>query len=204
MSHDPDLLNKFGKVRISDRQVDELVGLAGGLCADGVLNQVEVEYLRTWLAGHVGIVEQPLLAGLYRRVTEILQDGSADPEECKELFTTLTSIGQNEPEIGEVVKSCTLPLCSPAPPVVIAERSFCFTGTFNFGGRSSCEEAVVTRGGLAGSLTRKTNYLVIGVYATESWKHSTFGNKILKAAAMRDGGTPISIISEDHWKAHLA
>jgi hypothetical protein len=28
-------LNKFGRERISSRQIDELTGLARGLCADG-------------------------------------------------------------------------------------------------------------------------------------------------------------------------
>lgn len=34
-------------------------------------------------------------------------------------------------------------------------------------------------------MAQKTNVLVIGVYATESWKHSSFGNKILKAVEWR-------------------
>ncbi len=44
------LYNQFGRERISVRQVDELVGLARGVCADGLLNHAEVEFLQKWLA----------------------------------------------------------------------------------------------------------------------------------------------------------
>ena len=81
---------------------------------------------------------------------------------------------------------------------------FCFTGTFNLGRRQDCERAVEERGGYAGSLTQDTDYLVIGAYVTDSWRHSSFGNKIVKAVEMRDEkSVPISIVSEQHWAAYL-
>lgn len=62
------LYNRFGGERISSRQVDELIGLARGVCADGLLNQAEVEFLEKWLAANLGITDNPLTAALYRRV----------------------------------------------------------------------------------------------------------------------------------------
>ncbi|WP_281405492.1 hypothetical protein [Mesorhizobium sp. B2-6-4] len=44
---------------------------------------------------------------------------------------------------------------------------------------------------------------MIGAYATESWKHSSFGDKIVKATAWRDQGLPISIVAESHWANFL-
>lgn len=52
-------------------------------------------------------------------------------------------------------------------------------------------------------MTQKTDVLVIGMYATESWKHSAFGTKIIKAVDMRESGVPISIVSEEHWMKYL-
>jgi len=54
-------------------------------------------------------------------------------------------------------------------------------------------------GAKAGSLSKKTNYLVVGIYATESWAHSSFGRKIEKAVAMQDEGLGVQIVSEEHW-----
>lgn len=195
--------NIFGQDRITSRQIDELVGLSRGIAADGKINQAEVEFLQKWLAANIAISALPLIRKLYGRINAVLADGIADDEECRDLLDTLNSFSNRDFELGEVLKSTSLPLCDPAPVLTFNGYRYCFTGTFNFGGRKDCELAVGVRGGVAGSLTQKTNVLVIGMYATESWKHSSFGTKILKAVDMREDGVPISIVSEDHWARHL-
>lgn len=203
MTKDPELLNAFGRERISSRQIDELTGLARGLCADRVLNEAEVEFLQGWLAANVVVSGNPIIATLYDRVTDVLSDGIADATERQELFQALQDFSGNDIEAGEALKATTLPLCNPAPDLTFAGRAYCFTGTFSYGGRSQCHQAVIDRGGTCGSLTRKTNVLVIGIYATESWKHSAFGHKITKACEMRDSGLPLAIVSEEHWVRYL-
>lgn len=201
---DSAFLNRVGGQRIADRQIDEMVGLARGLIADGRIEQSEVEYLQKWLAANQAITDQPLIAKLYRRVAEILRDGIVDADEKAELLDTLDRFTTRDIELGEVMKSTTLPLCDPAPTLTFNGKRYCFTGTFSYGARKTCEDAVVSRGALAGSLTQKTSVLVIGIYATESWKHSSFGNKILQACEWREDGLPISIVSEDHWAKAFA
>ena len=195
--------NMVGGERIADRQVDELIGISGALAADGVVNQAEVEFLQRWLAANAGVSDLPVVRVLYGRVAEILADGVVDQAEAAELLETLRSFSHGTFELGEVLKSTTLPLCRPAPTLTFPGLSYCFTGTFSFGGRKTCEQAIVDRGGICGSLTQRTGVLVIGAYATDSWKHSSFGMKIMKAAKMRDDGHPIAIVSEQHWTGHL-
>lgn len=197
------LRNRLGADRITSRQIDELIGLARGLAADGDLNQKEVEFLQKWLAANLIISDQPLIRTLYNRIEAILADGVVDDDEKGTLLETLNSLSDRDFELGEVLKPSSLPLCDPAPALRFAGRTYCFTGTFIFGQRKDCEAAIAQRGGLAGSLTQRTDVLVIGAYATDSWKHSTFGNKIIKAATWRDEGRPITIVSEQHWSAHL-
>lgn len=195
--------NIIGQDRITSRQIDELVGLARGIAADGNINQAEVEFLQKWLAANMAISDQPLIRNLYNRINGVLADGIADEDECRDLLDTMNSFSNRDFELGEVMKSTSLPLCDPLPILTFTGYRYCFTGTFNFGRRKDCEFEVEARGGASGSLTQKTNVLVIGMYATESWKHSSFGNKILKAVDMREDGVPISIVSEDHWARHL-
>ncbi|WP_189521463.1 MULTISPECIES: BRCT domain-containing protein [unclassified Mesorhizobium] len=195
--------NRVGGDRISSRQIDELIGLARGLAADGTINKAEVEFLQKWLAANAEISNQPIIRTLYRRVNEILDDGVLDSDEHSELLDTLNSFSNRDFELGEVLKPTTLPLCDPAPTLTFSGRQYCFTGTFNFGQRKHCERAIADRGGAAGNLTQKADVLVIGAYATESWKHSSFGDKIVKATAWRDQGLPISIVTESHWVRFL-
>lgn len=200
---DSERLNAFGASRINDRQIDELIGLAKGIVADGEVHPREAEFLQSWLAANVAVSGNPLIGGLYRRIASMLSDGVLDREERQELFETLTAFGSEPIELGEPMKATSLPLTDPFPIVDFAGKRFTFTGTFNFGDRRDCEGAVASRGAEAGSLTAKTHFLVVGVYATESWKHSSFGNKILKACDMREKGIPIHIVSENHWASHL-
>ena len=200
---DEEFYNIVGGQRISARQIDELTGMARGLCADGVLNQAEVEFLQKWLAVNASVSGHPVIGGLYRRVNDILGDGVADAEERSELLVTLNDFSDGTFELGEALKSTTLPICNPAPDLAFSNLRYCLTGTFGFGSRSKCEQVIRDRGGRCASLTQKTDVLVIGIYATESWKHSSYGNKILKACEMRDSGTPISIVGEQHWLRFL-
>lgn len=200
---DERLLNRFAVDRLSSRQIDELIGLARGIAADGNINLAEAEFLQKWLAANSVLADQPLIRVLYQKVSDMLADGIFDRDEQTELLDTLNNFSRRDFELGEVLKATTLPLCDPAPKISFAGVRYCFTGIFTFGKRKDCETAVISRGSVCSSLTQKTDILVIGVYATESWKHSSFGNKILQACEWRDAGIPISIVSEEHWTRHL-
>ncbi|MCX5515520.1 NAD-dependent DNA ligase [Kaistia algarum] len=200
---DDAFLNRVGNDRISNRQVNELIGISRGLVADGIVNQAEAEFLQRWLAANFIAGDQPLIRDLYNLVAGFLQDGVLDDEERATLFDTLREFTAEQFELGELLKPTTLPLCRPAPKLVFYGKQYCFTGTFVYGQRKACEEAVLERGADVGSLTQGTDVLVIGSYVTDSWKHSSFGTKILRAAEWRSKGRPISIVSEDHWRQHL-
>jgi NAD-dependent DNA ligase len=196
--------NRVGGDRIGSRQIDELIGIARGLVADSQINQAEVEFLQKWLAANLHISDQPVVRVLYKRITEMLGDGIIDDDEKSELLATLNHFSNRDiGGVGEILKSTSLPLDNPKPVLRFIGQRYCFTGTFNFGQRKECEAAVTALGAQAGSLTQKTNVLVVGIYATDSWKHSSVGNKIKKACEWRDEGFPICIVSETHWKSCL-
>ena len=194
----------YSKARVTDRQVNELIGLSHGILADGRVDQAEVEYLQKWLIANKAVGENPVIATLFDRVGFMLKDGVLDDQESVELFDTLKRFAGGEWEIGELVKSTTLPLDEPPPLIAFAGRVFCFTGTFAFGTRKDCESAVEERGGApGGNVTNKTDYLVVGAYATDSWIHSSYGRKIESAAEKRAKTGSPCIIGESHWQSFL-
>jgi len=201
MNDDPYV--KYSNDRISSRQIDELVGIARGLIADNKINQEEVLFLGKWLVANSELIDQPLIRTLYERISEIIRDGLVDEDEKAQLLDTLTQFAERDFELGELLKPATLPICHPAPDLTFRNQNYCFTGTFIYGQRKHCEEAILVRGGKVGSVTKKLNVLVIGSYVTDSWKHSSFGDKILKAYKYREEGLPISIVTEKHWRAFL-
>ncbi len=98
------------------------------------------------------------------------------------------------------------PFDRPQPKVILADRSFMFTGKFAFGPRKKCQQAIILRGGSAPdykSVTQNIDYLVIGVQGSPTWTKGSYGNKIEEAIlARREYGTP-AIISEHHWSGAL-
>lgn len=199
------LQTRYHRARMDDRQVTELVGLARGLIADGQLNDSEIEYLEKWLVASEGITGNPIVADLVRRIAEARADGVIDNEERADLHNALSKFtGSEDFEIGELLKSTTLPLCVPAPEIIFKGKGFAFTGTFVYGSRKDCETAVTERGGKAGSVRMDTDFLVIGQYASDDWIQSSYGRKIEKAMEYRDKrGLPLHIVREEHWQSFL-
>lgn len=67
---------------MDDRLVNELIGLAHGIIADGAVNQAEAEYLFKWIVANAEQTDNPVLKLLYGRVEKVLADGVLDPEEA--------------------------------------------------------------------------------------------------------------------------
>lgn len=194
-----DIFTRFNSKNIQYRQVDTLIGLSKGLASDGKINQPEVEFLQAWLIQN-SHSENPIIANLLHKVSEILEDGIVDEEESLELLTILHAISGDKVEVGEVARSSNLPLCQPPTKIAFSSNTFLFTGTCAFGTRKECQAVIDSYGGMnASGVTKKLNYLVLGTYVTDSWAHETFGRKIEKAMEYRDAGIPLTIISEKHW-----
>lgn len=193
----------FNKARLDDRQVTELVGLCRGLIADGAVSDGEAKLLQTWLAANAGVTGNPVVCNLLKRISAMLKDGHLDDDEAVELYETLSKFTGGKLELGEVLKSTELPFDEPLPDLKFVGSRYCFTGTFAFGPRKDCDAAVERLGGIPCSLTLKTNYLVVGQYATESWIQSTYGRKIERAVEMKSEGHLIAIVGEAHWVQYL-
>lgn len=191
----------FHEERIDKKSVDLLIGLAAGIAADGKVNQNEASFLKHWIDSNITHLEDPVINILYRRLSDMLQDGVLDEDESTELLSLLhqfTGISSPRPR---VLASSTLPIDNPPPEISWAGRAFMFTGVMAYGPRKICEALVIEQGGAIGkSVSRKLDFLVIGVIGNEQWLHSSYGTKIKKATELRDNGAPIAIIDETYWQ----
>ncbi len=200
MDNDEAFFRRCNQKSMDDRQIDTLIGISSGLIADGTINQAEATYLHDWLAQNRSLTDSPMIHNLYQHVQTFMEDGVLDDDEAEELFELLKKYSGGIPEGGEVAKATTLPLCDPAPPVLFDSQGFLFTGKCLLGSRAECQAAVQELGGkVEKRVTKRLNYLVIGTYVTESWKHEKYGRKIEEAVAYREAGIPIQIVSEKHW-----
>lgn len=104
--------------RIEDRGISELIGIARGLVADGVVNELEADFLIRWLKENEHLTCWPFDV-LNKRVRAMLADGVIDAEERQELLELLRDLIGGEPAAGKAVNfASALPLTQPAPDIV--------------------------------------------------------------------------------------
>lgn len=90
------------------------------------------------------------------------------------------------------------------PRIQFAGFSFCVTGDFIYGPRDRVHDSIAGRGGLVQkNITKKLNYLVVGLRGSDEWKHGSFGTKIERAMEYKRSGLPLIIAREDDWTAAL-
>ena len=181
--------------RLAERLKAELLGLSRGLIADGKVDQAEAETLLAFLEAQADLAQDPLALELREQVRGMLADGVLDEEESARLYDTLSKLVGGEQALGECLRATTLPLDEPVPAVEFEGRRFCLTGNFS-GDRKDCETRIKARGGTVAGISGKTDYLVIGEYASPAWKQSSYGGKIEKAMGLKEAGKGVKIIAE--------
>ncbi|GAB3828662.1 BRCT domain-containing protein [Hymenobacter jeollabukensis] len=198
-------LQLFHRANNTAKAVDQLVGICTGILADGEVSEREAIFFAEWVRKHAADTPVWPLTAVLSRVERIFEDGVCDAEEraeLKEVMETLCGLSQAPTPQAEAL-STTLPLCVPQPhPLVFTDKQVVVTGKFAYGARTAVFDAIEALGGRPSDAapTRTTDYLVIGVFASRDWINTSHGRKIEKAVQLRDKGTGIRILSEEHWR----
>jgi hypothetical protein len=190
------------------KAIDQLTGICAGILADGKVNEKEAVFFADWVRKFAPYEPIWPFTDILTRVDRIFADGRCDKEELEELKSLMEELcGQNKDAKPKETYSTTLPLDSPKPdPVVLVDRIVNITGRFAFGTRKKVMTAIEEEGGIpSGSTpTKKSNYLVIGVFASRDWYNTNYGRKIERAVELRESKSGIAIISEEHWRKFVA
>jgi len=170
------------------KAIDQLSGICSGILADGVVIEAEAQFFAKWVRKFAPYEPVWPFTDILAHVERIFADGHTKEAQ------------------RDQTRSTTLPLDSPQPePLLFPGQQFVVTGRFAYGTRRKVFEAIEALGGVCGDSapTRTTRYLVIGVFASRDWYNTNYGRKIERAVKLRDSGTGISIVSEEHWKRFL-
>lgn len=192
---------QFNRARRAERDLSELLGLAKGLLADGGISKEEAQHLDAWVISHPDACEQWPVNRLSERLQHDFSDGHIDEEERADLAELLSALvgGTAGLVVGEDAATA-LPIDTPPPPLEWTGSVFVFTGKFPYGARASYERETVRRGAhCERTITKRTNYLVIGTFGSRDWVHTSFGRKIQKAVDYRSTGIPLRIVAEGYW-----
>lgn len=172
---------------IETKALQTLQRLLEDIVSDGQVTETEFNGLRCWMEEHVALQGNYPFDRVYRAIDKVLADGVVEPEELEELqklFTEYTDPVKNN--------SCHDRICSLDGMHVVV------TGDFEYGTRAEVFALIRRAGGINDkSVTRKTNYLVVGAYGSDAWKTGNYGSKIQKAMEYNSNkGLDIKIIEE--------
>jgi len=188
------------------RDASELLGIAKGMLADGIVNDEEASFVAQHVSAHPDIEDDPVLRLLAQRVRQIFADGRIDEEEREELKGLLEDLvgGRASLTLGYDA-STELPLDKPAPLMCYGrDEVYVFTGRFAYGTRRQCQKEVLDRQSeVEDAVTRRTTFLVIGSFGSRDWTTSSYGTKIRRAVELRNEGFAVRLVSEDHWASNL-
>ena len=197
-------------VDLATADIQRLHAVLGGIAADGLISESELEGLSTWLSGHEHLKTLWPYDEVDSLVTSVLQDRKIDSDEQKILlnfFSTFTAILDDRviasPPITENYR--TVGLCAVCPDIVFNGSTFCLTGASAKYKRSEFADLVLRLGGsVASSVSKKVNYLVIGAEGNPCWMYACYGRKVEKAVELRKQGVPLVIVHEHDFHDAVA
>jgi len=180
-----------------------LQGICHGILSDGKINDREIVELNKWLDYHEHLSTYYPYDEIKSLLVNVLSDGKIVEEEKKTLkayfnqFIKLhdtTTTNQIRDEISEVKISG---LCTSNPIVSFHGKTFCITGVLKSGNRADIENDIKTLGGqIVDSITKNTDYLIIGDNGNPAWAYSCYGRKVEEAVLLRKEGHNIMLIHE--------
>lgn len=189
-----------------ERACARLQGLIGGITADGHLHDLEIQFLRTWLAGERVSTDHWLGRSITQHLDAVLADGHVSDEERAWLLDRLQeACGVQFSSTGSATPETASAFPADDGPIDLKGKKVCLTGKFLHGARNTCA-AITERAGATcvARVTLDTDYLVIGgAGATASWKQASYGEKIDAAMKLKERGHHILILNEATWQAAL-
>lgn len=185
----------------SDLQI--LHGICHGILADGVIDDKEVRDLEKWLEENTHLSTYYPYDEIRSLILSIVSDGKIEDEEKLVLKAYLNQfVNLENKEIEEQINRETNDInisghCTSDPEIELDGKTFCITGVLKSGNRASLEKKISDLGGIpTKTLTKKTDYLIVGDNGNQAWAFACYGRKVEKALDLRKNGHKISLIHE--------
>ncbi|TQI67884.1 exonuclease domain-containing protein [Clostridium sp. KNHs216] len=166
-------------------QLLALKDLLSTITADDELSESEVLSLQTWMNENLALRGNFPFDKIFETVGGTLEDGILEDAELQAMLLLFGQI------TDPVANTCSCDCFD------INGKTFCLTGEFEFGDRSSVESALSQKGGIpVSSVTRKIDCVIVGSRGSDAWSSGNYGTKVKKALELQAKGHPIQIVKE--------
>lgn len=164
------------------KEMQKLQLIIAKVIEDQSISNDELEQINEWLHSHVSLLGFYPFDKIYFAVEGILEDGVMDQDEERELLNLFDHF--LNPQTDTNVTD-------------ISGKTVCLSGEFNYGSKKQVEEYLTNKGAITvGSVTAKTDVLVLGEAGSAAWKYGNYGSKYEKARQLIEKGKSILITKE--------
>lgn len=180
-----------------------LQGICHGILADGIIEDEEIKRLHDWLDENDHLSTYWPYDELRSLVLSIISDKRIEEEERLVLsafifqFVDIKDDGVKKKILSQIEDIKISGHCTSDPQVEFEGKTFCITGVLKSGSRSAIQKTISSLGGIpVNTISRKTDYLIVGDNGNQAWAFSCYGRKVEKAIELRKEGHIIIIIHE--------
>lgn len=188
-----------------------LLGLVHGIMADGELSDREVASLNAWLEHNDYLKGTYPFDELESLLLDIMRDRHISEEERGRLTAFLSSVIEYRDSLNLTVDQfkglqeeySVGGICAACPDVSFRHKIFVLSGEFVSGTKLAVSGTIHRLGGdVKETVSKYTDYLIVGNRGNPCWKFSCYGRKIDAAMQLRKNGAKVQIINEnDFWDA---
>ncbi|WP_374173415.1 BRCT domain-containing protein [Flavobacterium tructae] len=193
--------NYYYNAVTTDLQI--LQGICHGILADGIITDKEIYDLQKWLDENEHLNTYYPYDEIRSLVLSVLSDNKINEEEKVVLMAFFKQFVQiQDDEVNQKIQDTTIDvnifgLCTSEPEVIFEGKTFCITGVLQRGNRENLHRDIIKFGGIpTDSITKKTDYLIVGDNGNPAWAFSCYGRKVEKAINLRKEGHTIMLIHE--------
>ncbi|MCL9806933.1 BRCT domain-containing protein [Flavobacterium amniphilum] len=180
-----------------------LQGLCHGILSDGIITDKEILDLNKWLSENEHLNTYYPYDEIRSLILSIVSDGKIEEEErivLKAYFSQFVQL--QDSKLQEQIKEETADIsitghCTSEPNIEFSGKTFCITGVLKRGNRETLQKQIQKLGGIpTESVSKKTDYLIVGDNGNPAWAFSCYGRKVEKAINLRKEGHTITLIHE--------
>lgn len=169
------------------KALQELQGFLLGITADNILVESEVLSLKSWLDKHSDLSGNYPFDRVFSAIEKALEDDYLSAEELDDLLVLFK-------DFSSPVESCSCKTIN----FDFSEKTICLSGDFEYGAKKEIEDIFIKSGAICrSSVSKKTDYVVVGSCGSSNWSCGNYGSKIKKALELQSQGCEIKIIKEE-------
>ncbi|MCR4794221.1 MAG: 3'-5' exoribonuclease [Ruminococcus sp.] len=168
------------------KQLHELTAIVKNIMSDNVLADDEICLLSDWTKRNEHLKGNYPFDIISKALNDVLEDGIISEDERVYLMDVLSNYDNPVEQQSTDTSNIT-----------IAGSKVVLTGEFVSGSRSEISNKLEEMGAkVIGSVSSKTDYVIVGGYGSSDWAHGNYGTKVKKALELQAQGYNIKIVKE--------